>query len=215
MSFVYYPSCNFQKFFPETAKRIRAYLSQRPEVTIAGCCHRTAQIPVEGDTILTVCRSCMRTLSETRADIPNKSLFEYLLDLEDFSWPDLGGENITVQDCFRARGDHGLQDAVRECLLRMNAVPVEMPNNRDEEMFDGAFLFHEPYPQNMQEAPKYFRDYLKDYIIIVPEEEWESRFREHARGFTTKRVVGYCNTCVKSLRDVGVDCVHLAELIFG
>ena len=215
MSYVYYPSCNFQRLFPETAEKVRAWLLIQPDVRIAGCCHQTADLPQAGDTIVTVCMSCMRVLDEVRADLPQISLFELLLNRTDFSWPDLGGEEITLQDCFRARGKHALQDAVRECLRRMNAVPVELPHNRDEEEFDGSFRFHDPYPRNMREAPKYFAEYLPDMVTPVPEEDWEARFRAHTAEYPTKRVACYCNTCTTAAKQGGADAHHLAELIFG
>ena len=139
--YIYYPSCNFQKLFPETAKKVRAYIETQPDVKIAGCCHKTADAPQAGDVIVTVCMSCMRGLDEVRADI---SLFERLLTREDFSWPDLRGQVFTLQDCFRARGKHDLHRAVRECLNRTGATVVEMPMNRDEETYDGTFLLHAP-----------------------------------------------------------------------
>ena len=63
---------------------------------------------------------------------------EFLLTRRDFPWPDLRGETITLQDCFRARGKTSLQDAARECLRRMNARIVEMPDSRDAETYDGT-----------------------------------------------------------------------------
>ena len=68
--YIYYPSCNFQRFFPETARKIRAYLEAQPDVTIAGCCKVTQDLPKHGDTIITICMSCMHLLKEMCPDIP-------------------------------------------------------------------------------------------------------------------------------------------------
>ena len=62
MSYIYYPSCNFQRMFPETAGRIRSYLETQPDLVIAGCCHKTSDRPSQGDIIVTVCMSCMHIL---------------------------------------------------------------------------------------------------------------------------------------------------------
>ena len=212
--YVYFPSCNFQRLFPDAAARLRAYLDTQPDVRVVGCCHKDNQVPQEGDVIVTVCMSCMRGLAEMRADLPQISLFELLLTRADLPWPDLGGEEITLQDCFRARGQHALQDAARECLGRMNANVVEMPRNRDEETYDGSFLYHEPYPQNLREAPRYYGEYLPGHITPVPQEEWPRLYREHAALYTTPRVACYCNVCTTSAREGGADALHLAELIF-
>lgn len=213
--YIYYPSCNFKKNFPETAKKVAAYLSTQPDVKIAGCCHVTNGLPQEGDIIVTVCQSCMRVLSEVRADIPNISLFEFLLTRDDVDWPDYGNEEMTVQDCFRARGKHGLHEAVRECMRKMNIVPVEMEGGRDEEEFDGSFKLHAPYPQNMKEAPHYFAEYLPEHLTILPQEEWDNVYKEQAKKYTTDRVVTYCNTCYQGAKAGGADAFHLATLIFG
>ena len=212
--YIYYPSCNFRKQFPETADRIRRYLLTQADVRMAGCCHVTQDLPRDGDTVVTICMSCMRRMAEIRSDLPQISFFEFLETRTDFDWPDLKGEAVTLQDCFRARGMHGLQDAVRHCLRRMNASVVEMEHNRDEETFDGSFLFHEPPAVNVREAPKYFRDTLPPYLTPLPKEQWADAFREHAKLYRTDRVVCYCNVCTQSARDGGADAYHLAELVF-
>lgn len=213
--YIYYPSCNFQKLFPETARRIRAYLETQHDVTVAGCCHATSDVPRADDVIVTVCMSCMRVLDELRSDVHAISLFELLLTRSDFPWPDLRGQVFTLQDCFRARGKHGLQAAVRECLIRTGATVIEMPMNRDEETYDGAFLLHAPYPRNVAEAPRYFGEYLPGHVTPLPENQWPDFLTAHAKKYGTKRVVCYCNTCVTGARQGGAEALHLAELLFS
>lgn len=212
--YIFYPSCNFKKQFPETARSIRSYLLTQPDVRIAGCCKQSYDLPGETDTIVTICMSCMHILDEVRPNVQKMNFFEFLLTRENFPWPDLKGERITVQDCFRARGCHSLHDAVRKCLSLMNAETVEMEHNRDEEFYDGPFLFHPAYPSNIEMAPEYFDKYLSRYISIVPKEQWHELFKEHIKAYTTDRVVCYCNVCTSAARDGGADARHLAELIF-
>jgi len=211
---VYYPSCNFQGLFPETAARIRKYLLTRPDAVIAGCCHKTQDLPGSGDTILAVCMSCMLCLRETRPDVPRRSLFEYILEDPDFRWPDLSDRTFVLQDCFRARGMHALQDAVRACLARCGARILEMPGNRDEEEYDGGFRYHLPKEAPLKDAPKYFGETLTPYLTLHDESEWTERFREHARLYQGHSVVCYCNTCTSSAKQGGADAYHLAELLF-
>ena len=65
--YIYYPSCNFQKNFPEVAKKVRAYMETQADVKVAGCCHVTNNVPQEGDIIVTVCMSCIQlTVSNIR-----------------------------------------------------------------------------------------------------------------------------------------------------
>ena len=217
--YIYYPSCNYQRFFPETAAKARTYLEKQSDVAIAGCCHKTADRAQQGDSIVTVCLSCMRTLDEVREDVPGISLYELLLTREDFPWPDYGGREMTLQDCFRARGKHSLQDAVRECLHKMNITVRELEKNRDDADYDGSFLLHNPYPHNMQEAPRYYADYLPRHVTLIPEEGWLNVYRKQVSLYQTKAVVTYCNTCCRSARDGDVEkaheIYHLTELIFA
>lgn len=213
--YIYFPSCNFQKQFPETAAKIRSYMDSQPDVTVAGCCKVTTSLPSAEDTIVTVCMSCMHLLEEMRPDVRQINLFEFLLERETFDWPDLNGETYLVQDCFRARGYHSLQDAVRTCLAKMNARVLEMENNRDQETYDGSFLFHPAYPNNIELAPKYYKEYLTPFITPVPQAQWKEKLREHAALYDSEKVVCYCNVCTSGAKEGGADARHLAELIFS
>ena len=211
MRYIYYPSCNFQRMFPEVSGRLLAYLGTQPDVQAAGCCRRTDDLPRPGDTIVTVCMSCMRMLEEVRPDIPQISLYEFLLTREDFPWA-ANDDSFILQDCFRARGRHALHEAVRKCLRRTGARIVEMPRNRDEESYDGTFLLHEPFAPNVARAPRYFGEYLPGHLTPLPREEWPRFLAERARMYATLGeglpVVGYCNTCVE-----GTGARHVMEVL--
>ena len=212
--YVYFPSCNFTKAFPKTAERVRAYLETQPDVRIAGCCHKTNDLPEPGDTIVTVCMSCMRGLMEMRPDCTHENLFQLLLARADFPWPDLSDRHFVLQDCFRARGMHDVHEAVRACLRRTGATITELAINRDEADFDGSFLLHDPFPQNMREAPRYFAQYLPAHVTPLPREAWPEVYRAQVARYAGQPVVGYCNTCVRGAREGGAEAYHLAELLF-
>lgn len=212
--YIYYPSCNFQRIFPETAGRIRSWMERQPDVKIVGCCKADQEVPQPGDTILTVCLSCMRLLAEMRPDVPRMSLFSFLLTRPDFPWPDLHGRTFILQDCFRARGEHDLHEAVRACLKRAGAGITEMPGNRDEETYCGTFMLHDPFPQTLQYAPEYFGKYLPQHLTVLPREEWPAYMCRHVARYPAGEVAGYCNTCVKDAREAGANIFHLAELLF-
>ena len=50
--YIYFPSCNFQKQFPETAAKIRSYMDSQPDVTvISDAVHHAGPAgAVEGET---------------------------------------------------------------------------------------------------------------------------------------------------------------------
>ena len=94
--YVYFPSCNFRRIFPETAAKVETWLNTREDLRIAGCCHVTGCTLRPGDVPVTVCMSCMHMLTEEHPDLRHLNLFEYLLAQEDFPWPDLSGQAFTV-----------------------------------------------------------------------------------------------------------------------
>lgn len=213
--YTYYPSCNFTKSFPETSALVRSYLAAQDDVRVAGCCHRTSALPEAGDTIVTVCMSCMRGLMEMRPDCPQLSLFELLLTREDFAWPKLTGRTYVLQDCFRARGCHGIHEAVRECIRRTGATIVELEANRDLADFDGRFLLRGASCQNTEEAPRYFVDYLSQHVTPLPKEQWAGVYQAQVEKYHGLPAIGYCNTCVNAAREGGAEAYHLAELLFA
>lgn len=206
----YLPSCKFKAGFPDTSKKLQAFLSSEG-VTITGCCKPSQKMFAEGDTVLNNCCTCALITEEKSPFVTSKSLYEYLLDDPAFPWPDYGGERITVQDCWRARDHRAEQEAIRECLRRMNIVPVELAENFEKAEFDGTWRFA---PKIMQEkfAPVAFGEINRTGIIPVPEEEWEQRMRDHVSQYTTDLVVCYCNACLAGVKLGGANGVHILEL---
>ena len=149
-----------------------------------------------------------------RPDCMHTSLFELLLTRDDLMWPNLAGKTFVLQDCFRARGCHKVHEAVRESLHKAGAEVVELEANRDQADFDGSFLLHDPFAQNMKEAPRYFAEYLPAHVTPLPREAWREVYRAQVRRYGGLPMVGYCNTCVKGAREGGAEAYHLAELLF-
>ena len=212
--FVYYPSCNFKRANPEAAKRIADWMAAWPDVRVTGCCHLPASRPEPGETLVTVCMSCMRMLTEEHPDLAHLSLFEFILTRPDFPWPDLRGRTFVLQDCFRARGCHGIHEAVRTCLERTGAEIAELPENRDAADWDGPFLLHEPFARCVARAPHYYGEELPKHLTILPQEEWPAYLRARAARYGGRTAVCYCNTCLSGAREGGAEAVHLAELLF-
>jgi len=208
----YLPSCKFKAAFPDVSTRIQAYLRTK-DVEITGCCRVSQEKFQPGDTVLNNCCSCMLITEEKSPDTEGMSLYEFLLQDPDFPWPDLQGERITVQDCFRARDHRNEQEAIREMLKRMNAVPVELEDNYEKCTFDGVWLFSPKIPQE-KFAPKAFGDINRNHITPVPQDQWEEKMKEHAALYTTDRVACYCNACLAGVKMGGADGVHILELAF-
>ena len=210
----YLPSCNFKRMYPEVSEKLQAWFSAKEGFTVAGCCKPSQKLFKEGDTVLNNCCSCAIITEEQSPQVRSMSVYEYLLTDDAFPWPDLHGEHITVQDCFRARDHREEQEAIRNMLLKMNAVPAELEENYEKCSFDGVWLFAPKLPQE-KFAPKTFGEINKKYITPVPEEEWEARMKEHAAEIKTDRVAAYCNACITGLKMGGANAVHILELAAG
>ena len=82
------------------------------------------------------------------------SLWELLLEDEEFPLYKDSGRRVTVQDCWRAYDNRPQQDAVRELLRRMGVEMVELEENYERTRFCGTSLY-EPLPPRYDElAPK-------------------------------------------------------------
>ena len=208
---VYLPSCKFTAMHPETSSRFVRWLEGR-DVHIHGCCKSGVSRFGAGDTVLCVCLSCLMTAEENAPDARSISVYEYLLEQPDFPWPDLHGEHITVQDCFRARSRPALREAARECLRRCRAEVAELPDRGETCEFDGVFLMNPIPTPTRNAAPKAFDELSRHVRLLAPEEQTRL-MREHAAQISTKRVVAVCNGCESGLKRGGANATQLLDLI--
>ena len=211
--YVYLPSCNFTRTCPEASAKIKAFMARKSDVRVAGCCRPEQKKLTAEDTVLAICQSCEAITREVSPQAKVLSLWEYAIKDADFPWPDFHGEEMTLQDCWRARNNPALLDAVRTCMERMNLRTVEMAENREHTTFDGVWLHQPVRPGNLAIAPNYFGEIREKYAQPLPEEEQQARMREWAQQYTTERVAAYCNACLRGIRMGGARGVHLMELM--
>lgn len=207
----YLPSCNFTAAHKDDSMKIRAWMKEHG-VTVAGCCRPTQKILKEGDLVLHNCTSCNLITSEASPQADQMSVYEYLLNEESFPWPDFHGEEITVQDCWRARNNMNEMKAVRECLKRMNMVPVELESNYEKTTFDGPFLYTPVSKGNLVIAPVTYGK-IAEEITPLSKEEIAEKMKDWVRQYTTERIAVYCNACLRGLEMTEVRGVHLLSLM--
>ena len=210
----YFPSCNFTAANPKISKKIGDYLKSHYDATVLGCCRPGHQKPAAGDTALTVCMSCSAIIRENRPDLEEVSLLEWIAAQPSFPYPDLGGASFVLQDCFRAKGKDALFDAVRTLLKRMNARVTELEPNRNDTEFCGTFRWNPMLQKNIDIAPNYFEGYMTPLLSLCPKEEQQKRLEAYCAQFQGKKVVCYCNSCLRGLKQGNADAVHLLELLF-
>lgn len=211
--YAYFPSCNFTKASPDTSKRVRRYLEEVHGIRTIGCCRPGHKKLSEEETALTICQSCSTIIRENtgREDV---SIFQFLDKDPNFPWPDYHGEEITLQDCWRAEGKHELHEAVRGVLRKMNMKVVELEENRDQSQFCGVFRYNPMREDNIRLAPRYFVDQMEGKLELHTPEEQQALMEENGKRYHTERVAVYCNSCLRGLLAGGVNGVHVMDLIF-
>ncbi|MCR4951841.1 MAG: hypothetical protein K6A40_11010 [Solobacterium sp.] len=212
MTVYYLPSCKIKALHPSSSIAIQAYL-QKKGVVVTGCCRVSQDLFQEGDIVLNNCTSCAIITEESSPQTQGMSLYEYLLQDETFPWPDFHGEAITVQDCYRTVHKPQVQNAVRECLKKMNMVPVEIEENFEKTKFDGVYKYMPISQSNLTLAPKYFTKMKEEYIEVLPADQQKEIMSEWVKQYTTKKVCVYCNSCLKGVQLGGADGVHIVDLI--
>ena len=75
--------------------------------------------------MVSICHNCSAIFEERHPEINLQSIWELILEDENFNYPNYHGEKITVQDCWRQKENLAEQKAVREILRRMNFEIME------------------------------------------------------------------------------------------
>lgn len=205
--FYYYPSCTFRKALPKTASLVINYLKDR-NVQIMGCCRGKCGNYQVSDTAIVICQSCRDTLKSKMKVI---SLWEYLLRIEDFPWPDYRGLKVNIQDCWRERFQSEVQSAVRDILKKMNIETVEVSPNLQDADFCGTLH----YEIKGEELADKVAKYPQKELYKLPPELQKEVMRERTKEYTCEYVVCDCTCCLNGVQLGGnVKGIHLLELIF-
>ena len=154
MTTYFFPGCKNSQKNPAGMDALKKYLAERFGVVPCGCCSVDHALPKSGDTALYQCPTCGLILVESSSAGNVRSVYELLLEDDRFPWPDLGGEEMTVQDCWRSRKNRGFLDAVRACLKMINVRAVELENNYERADFCGPALYRGPNERYPRLAPK-------------------------------------------------------------
>lgn len=234
----YIASCLFTARFPDISLKVQNYIESRSDIEIVRCCipnfrvkQNTDRIPDNtvrevwkalpdsaelrpGDTVYSICHNCTNIADEQHPGIHVVSLWELIDGDERFVFPDYGGMQVTVQDCWRTRERAAEQEAVRSLLRKMNIRYVELPENRGQTEFCGSTLYREQPAKNPAFAPKHYFEQAAGKFQPHTKEEQIAIMHDYCKGFTTDTVVCYCHYCLEGLLEGGADGRHLAHLLF-
>ena len=208
----YLPGCTTRPHHPEALSRIPASMESRG-AAVATCCNDPGKLLEPGDAIVANCTMCDLILRERYPESRVLSLYEWALGDSSFPWHDHRGEAVTVQDCWRARGNRPMQEAVRACLRRMNFTVVEQEARFEKADFCGVWLWNESPDATALAAPRTFAEIRRNHVRLLPPDEQKRRMEEWVKRYRTDRVLCYCNGCEAGLRLGGIAPTHLVELV--
>ncbi|MDU4960081.1 MAG: hypothetical protein E6X17_05390 [Sporomusaceae bacterium] len=216
MATVYFPSCKFKAGYPETSKKLADYINTRYGITITGCCRGTFQFLTEEDTAVCICSACSAFCDESSKAREIVSIWEILVKDEQFPFPDYKGEEITLQDCWRAYDKRSEQAAIRELMQKMNIRVVELAENHEKTRFCGTLVLQVPPAYYGEFAPKRFgKDVPNDFFQPYTDEDKIERMRSHCAGITTEKAACSCVACTNGINLGGKKAVHVMELLFA
>lgn len=212
MATIYYPSCKFTAFSPDSSKEISDYLARRFGMTVAGCCRPAHGAMTEDDTAVCICNTCATICGEdSKAKVV--SIWEILQNDDEFPFPDLHHEKMTLQDCWRCRDNRAEQDAVRNILRKINVDIVEQEENYDKTHFCGTTLY-QPLPEaNGRFAPRHFIEEAEGMFRPHTPEEQRALMEAHCANIHTDKVICYCVPCTQGIRTGGKQGIHLMDLL--
>ncbi len=99
-------------------------------------------------------------------------------------------------------------------MRKMNLVPVELDECRDQSCFCGTSTLKELPPHSLDLAPKYFSDIPEGMFVLRDPNERKQLMREHVAKIKTPRVASYCFECDKGLLLGGADPASIINLLF-
>ncbi len=139
MGDIYFPSCNFNKATPETAKLLLERM--KAIMPVAGCCRVDKLEYPKGDRALYLCQACREVIEVRFPELVPENLLVWLDREEKFPLPDYSGLTVSIQDCWRDREHPEIHEAVRSLLKKMGVSFRDIPENRELADYCGDLHF--------------------------------------------------------------------------
>lgn len=187
------PGCALRLYRPENVSDLFRYLQQNvPQIQMHDvCCRHDPRLP-DGSVIVNVCAGCDRRFRTLYSGISTISLWEALVALDNFPFPDYHGMEVSVHDPCPVRNAPAVHRAVRELLKRMNIRVREAEKNGANAVCCGDSLYPSCSVERIHAAMK-----------------------ARADSMPCEKVVVYCVSCIKAMRIGGKTPCHLTDLLLG
>ena len=200
---IFFPSCNFTKASPLTAKKTRDYFMKIMQV--AGCCLYDKNNYTIDDVGLILCQACRLQL---QSKIKTKTIWEYFDEDASFIFPNYNHQKMYIQDCFRDKDHPEVHQAIRNLCRKMNIDVIEIKNNKENSTFCGTLHFKEQHP--ILEVNKDIKlSKLPEDLQIQVMKDYTQVFKEDYP------IIVDCNRCLKGIKKGQRDAIHLLDLIMN
>lgn len=155
------PGCGLLDESPENVQKILAFLKEKGLVDDlwTTCCKATTD-QEEETLLINACSGCDRRWRTLYNNVRTVSLWEVLLE-NDYPFPDHSGMKVSVHDACQTRNQPQIQDALRECLDRMNIEVVEAELSRENARCCGRVYDKAGFEKDFSE--RMVRDRINDF----------------------------------------------------
>jgi hypothetical protein len=155
------------------------------------CCRHDPCVK-EKSVIINVCPGCDRRFSNLYEGISAISLWEILIKIESFPYPDYSKTKMSIQDACPVKNKPQVHLAIRSLLSKMNIDIVENINCGEKSICCGD-----------------------SYYPALPLEQIHEKMKKRAGEMPCGDVVVYCVSCIKSMYIGQKNPRHMIDLLFN
>jgi len=193
MDYLFAPGCALLLYKPGLAHGVHRYLASSlgDLDMLLTCCRHTPRVPA-GTCVINVCPGCDRRYRQNYERPSTISLWELLAESSTFSFPDYGGQKMSVLDACPTRDQDRVHDAVRRLAARMRIEIVEPAHTRQASTCCGDSFYGE-----------------------IPTTKVVKLMQGRAREMPEDDVIVYCVSCANSILLGEKRPRYLVDLLFG
>lgn len=190
---IFAPGCAMMLYKPELATKLHSSLIEfYGEMEILDICCKHDPGFSEPTEIINVCPGCDKRFGSLYANATTVSLWELLAENDDFSFPDYGGEAMTIQDACPTREKTHIHSAIRTLLEKMNISLTEPTNTGTKGTCCGDNFYSQ-----------------------LPVFKVNELMKKRADEMPLDDVVVYCVSCIQSIVHGGKSPRYLPDLLMG
>jgi len=193
MKHVFTPGCALCLYKPHLVDRLLGLLTSNLGAVelLLTCCRHTPSIG-PGSRVINICPGCDRRYRENYAQPSTISLWELMLEIDSFTFPDYKSQKMTIIDACPTRDQDRIHRSVRALTERMNISIVEPANTRRESTCCGDIFYGNLSTEQVMEQ-------MKAKAAEMPIDD----------------ILVYCVSCSEAMFIGGKRPRYLVDLLFG